>query len=478
MMRKYVGWGLAALAVLVLVAATTNPGYFNSLIVAGGLFTVEDDGTVTATLGSASTVDDAALSAYVAHLNAAETITSNWVNTANPWADNEVSDSITVGSGGNLAAPPAIGGTTPNTGRFTTLNTTGAVTLEGASTITHTTSGELDITNTPDTAFDLVSNGALRFWNDADGDGDSDFVWYDGGANEVAALDTSVPLLRSYHSLFAGTASLAANPVLAVQAASGQSLLLDMYEGAELRWRWTKHATSDDLILSRAPSGTIVENPVYFSMGSGVATFSDPPVAPAFKASATEPYLETYETDAGADAKRVRLHNQSGVFHMGFWDDAGANSNSFLTVTRSGFAVSAVGVHGPLSTSSTHDIEAGGDLVFGGHLRDESATGPTLTEKQTNVVAGTSAASRDTRGVVVVTATGGDIAAGKICRVDFNVDFAGIPYVVLQASDVGTSDQNLYRLGVDGQSTTGFDIWTEDAIGTDSVTYITWIAIE
>jgi hypothetical protein len=34
--------------------------------------------------------------ANVAHTNAAETLAGNWVNTANPWADNEVSDTLTA----------------------------------------------------------------------------------------------------------------------------------------------------------------------------------------------------------------------------------------------------------------------------------------------------------------------------------------------------------------------------------------------
>jgi hypothetical protein len=93
----------------------------------GGAVTVADDShshgdsTVsdTLTIGSSSTVADAALSAQVAHLNVAETIAANWVNTANPWADNEVVDDLTI-SGGIVDNTP-IGATTPSTGAFTTL---------------------------------------------------------------------------------------------------------------------------------------------------------------------------------------------------------------------------------------------------------------------------------------------------------------------------------------------------------------------
>jgi len=49
----------------------------------------------TLTVGSGGSVDDGALSANVAHLNVAETIASNWVNTASPWASNEVVSTIT-----------------------------------------------------------------------------------------------------------------------------------------------------------------------------------------------------------------------------------------------------------------------------------------------------------------------------------------------------------------------------------------------
>jgi len=47
--------------------------------------------------------------ASIAMLDEAETISADWDNTANPWADNEVSDTITVGSGGSVddAAIPA-----------------------------------------------------------------------------------------------------------------------------------------------------------------------------------------------------------------------------------------------------------------------------------------------------------------------------------------------------------------------------------
>ncbi|MFA5389193.1 MAG: hypothetical protein WC312_05505, partial [Candidatus Omnitrophota bacterium] len=65
--------------------------------------------------------------ANVAHINAAETISANWVNTANPWADNEVVDALTI-SGGTINNT-AIGATTRAAGSFTNLAANGSVTL-------------------------------------------------------------------------------------------------------------------------------------------------------------------------------------------------------------------------------------------------------------------------------------------------------------------------------------------------------------
>jgi hypothetical protein len=58
-----------------------------------------------------------------------ETITGNWVNTANPWADNEVVDALTI-AGGTVNSTP-IGASTPSTGAFTTLAASSTVTFSG-----------------------------------------------------------------------------------------------------------------------------------------------------------------------------------------------------------------------------------------------------------------------------------------------------------------------------------------------------------
>jgi len=110
------------------------------LTVAGGLILPNDSITNamvsdTLTIGVSGSVDDAALSSNVAHLNVAETIGANWVNTANPWADNEIADDITASNYIEKATTTlngmSIGASTPSTGKFTTLQSTGVFTPTG-----------------------------------------------------------------------------------------------------------------------------------------------------------------------------------------------------------------------------------------------------------------------------------------------------------------------------------------------------------
>jgi hypothetical protein len=77
------------------------------------LFTVDEDGDVdvAGNITVAGTVDGKDIATYAAMLNEAETITADWVNTANPWADNEVVDTLTV-TGGTLGSNTIASGAT------------------------------------------------------------------------------------------------------------------------------------------------------------------------------------------------------------------------------------------------------------------------------------------------------------------------------------------------------------------------------
>jgi len=65
----------------------------------------------------------------IPHLDVAETISGNWVNTANPWADNEVADALTI-SGGTVDNS-VIGGSTAAAITGTTIKANTSITLEG-----------------------------------------------------------------------------------------------------------------------------------------------------------------------------------------------------------------------------------------------------------------------------------------------------------------------------------------------------------
>lgn len=106
-----------------------------------------------------ASITDASLSATVTNTDVAETIASNWVNTANPWADNEVADALTI-SGGTVNSS-VIGGSTPAAGSFTTLTSTGILTLSTTAGITASvtqTQGQQPLTTTVNEVATVASN--------------------------------------------------------------------------------------------------------------------------------------------------------------------------------------------------------------------------------------------------------------------------------------------------------------------------------
>ncbi|MCP4700736.1 MAG: hypothetical protein GY862_28360 [Gammaproteobacteria bacterium] len=94
---------------------------------------------------SSGTLNNARLSADVAHVNVAETLGANWVNTANPWADNEVADNLTIDDG--TVNNTVIGGSSPAAGTFSALTANGDVALGDAAADTVTVTGALTISS-------------------------------------------------------------------------------------------------------------------------------------------------------------------------------------------------------------------------------------------------------------------------------------------------------------------------------------------
>jgi len=112
-----------------------------------------------------------------------ETITGNWVNTTNPWADNEVSDTITVGASGsvNIAALPY--GT-----QYQLLQTN-----EGATAAEWTSSPSFSELNLPSSDADpSTTNGQIKHDSTVTGMSGGALRWYEStlGSRMVVDLDT------------------------------------------------------------------------------------------------------------------------------------------------------------------------------------------------------------------------------------------------------------------------------------------------
>jgi hypothetical protein len=100
--------------------------------------TLEVDGNITV----GGTVDGKDIATNAAMLNEAETITGNWVNTSNPWADNEVADDLTI-SGGTIDNT-SIGESTRAAGFFTLLRANGIVHLNGGPFVFNESSADVN----------------------------------------------------------------------------------------------------------------------------------------------------------------------------------------------------------------------------------------------------------------------------------------------------------------------------------------------
>lgn len=128
------------------ITAYNDAGSFlgNAIIVARPTLNVSMVGNLNLASGKVYQINgtqiaasDLSDGANIAHINAAETLSANWVNTANPWADNEVADALTV-SGGTVNNS-VIGGSTPAAGTFTNLTSN---TVLRSSTVTTFTAND------------------------------------------------------------------------------------------------------------------------------------------------------------------------------------------------------------------------------------------------------------------------------------------------------------------------------------------------
>jgi len=85
----------------------TNIGNAGTDFTSTGGLILADGLTITGNITLSGTVDGKDIATYAAMLNEEEIITANWVNTANPWADNEVADNLSI-IGGSIDSTTAI----------------------------------------------------------------------------------------------------------------------------------------------------------------------------------------------------------------------------------------------------------------------------------------------------------------------------------------------------------------------------------
>jgi formylglycine-generating enzyme required for sulfatase activity len=113
---------------LVLSALTPTALTITAAANLGGLVWPQQSGSANQFLGSAGNGHLIWLSVTPtltgANLSGVETLSADWVNTANPWSDAEIADVLTITSGSLDGV--AIGATSPSSGAFTTLNASSA----------------------------------------------------------------------------------------------------------------------------------------------------------------------------------------------------------------------------------------------------------------------------------------------------------------------------------------------------------------
>lgn len=104
---------------------------------------------------AASGLQDKSLSAGIVKSDTSGNLSSSSLT------DSDIPDSVTVGSGGNLSSPPAIGDTTPNTGSFTSVDS-GGYSANGSAGISGTRSWEDNQGNVHEVT---IEEGIITAWD-------------------------------------------------------------------------------------------------------------------------------------------------------------------------------------------------------------------------------------------------------------------------------------------------------------------------
>jgi len=260
---------------------TTNP--LSALHVVGNI-------TVT------GTVDGKDIATNAAFLNEAETITSNWVNTANPWADNEVADTLTIDASSTVAD----GALSSNVSLLGQTIETGEVTDDTILEI------DLDVTNSPtDTyilSYDNATGGFTWIVNDG-GSGAS--KWTDDGTSTYLTSttdDLGVGGTGPSSNLFFDTSasSLTLNPFGAVSGNTGEIRFSELTSNGS---NYTGFKSADLLagnIVYTLPSADGASNQVLSTDAGGTLSWIDVSAgAGGISGSGTTNYMTRWSAASG-----------------------------------------------------------------------------------------------------------------------------------------------------------------------------------
>ena len=264
------------------------------------------------------------------------------------------SSANTVITGGSVNNSP-IGNTTPSTGSFTTLTTTGRITSGG----NIVAASGVNATNFTTGALVVPGGGGVGITGDLQVQGQSTFQGNINAGNIILSgnINVSVGAVQSSFgvfygnaggigALYAGTSTYTALPTTVLQMTAD----VNTYAQVNFQNRNSGANASTDFVLT-ADNGD--DNDGYINLGINSSTFSDPAFAGYYP---DDGYLIMHGLEPSTGNLNIHSHNSGSVikFIVGAFGDA----NVKTTVTSTGFRVNT-------STAST-STTTGALLVDGG----------------------------------------------------------------------------------------------------------------
>jgi hypothetical protein len=275
-----------------------------------------------------------------------------------------------------LASPPAIGGTAPAAGAFTTLSVSGTMTLTGgAVNLNNATSAWLNwgdngsasptfssrSVGTRLVLWDTIGGattdyaigyGPGELWQSVPAGAIGNFAWY-GGTTRCAIMT--------------GAGVLTLSGGLTIDGAAGTDRPLHLTTGGLNRWvvRATSTAESgsnagSNFSIDRySDGGALIDQPLTITRSTGTVTINDGLFVPsggvttnnALVTGAGGNAYKLYDSSQGTDAKFADLEIGGGKVNLRFLNDAYSAASTWLSATRgSGYSTASVAITAPTIT--------------------------------------------------------------------------------------------------------------------------------